>query len=337
MSSAAQPLVSVVTPVYNGEEFLDECIQSVVGQTYQNFEYIIVNNCSTDNSYAIAQKYAEQDARVRVVDNTEFLTALQNFNHSLRQISPKSVYCKVIHADDWIYPDCLEKMVALAEANPSVGIVGSYRLVNDRVESDGLPYQRTVISGREIARMNLLSGPYTFGSPSALLIRSDLIRRKEKFYNEAHIGADTEACLELLQDCDFGFVHQVLSFYRIHEGATTGKNLDLKTSHPNFLYTFKKYGPVYLSTEEYEQGYQKRMTDYYRFLGSRTLQWQDKKFWNYHRDAMTNLLGEEFSWVRVGQGAFHEGLRWALDVKQHLKALAASLKASGEPSVKDRG
>ncbi len=323
MVSAKQPKVSVVTPVYNGEEFLEECIQSVIAQTYENFEYIIVNNCSTDKSFAIAQKFAEQDARIRVVNNVDFLTSLQNFNHSLRQMSSTSVYCKVVHADDWIFPDCLEKMVVLAEMNPSVGIVGSYRLVNNRVESDGLPYQQTVIQGHEMARMNLTNGPYTFGSPSALLIRCDLIRSKDKFYNESHIGADTEACLELLQQCDFGFVHQVLSFYRIHEGATTGKNVDLQTGHPNFLYSFKKYGPVYLSEAEYQQGYQKRMTDYYRFLGSRIIRWYDKKFWKYHRDAMTNLLNEEFSWSRVGQGALNVGLRNLLDVKQLLKKLSS--------------
>jgi len=327
MLSNSQPLVSVVTPVYNGEAYLDECISSVLQQTYRHFEYIIVNNCSTDKSYDIALKYAAQDSRIRVVSNTEFLTALQNFNNAMRQISAQSAYCKVVHADDWLFPECLEKMVALAEANPSVGIVGSYRLVNDHVESDGLPYHRTVIPGAEIARMNLTKGPYTFGSPSALLIRSDLVREKEKFYNEAHIGADTEACLELLQKCDFGFVHQVLTFYRIHPGATTGKNMDLKTGYPNFLYSYKKYGPIYLSPEEYKAGCRRRMAAYYRFLGSRILHWRDKRFWDYHRNAITNLLEEDFSWFKVAAGAAHVAVKEILDLKRTLKRVGGMIVA----------
>ena len=111
-----QPLVSVVTPVYNEEKNLAECIESVLAQTYPNWEYVIVNNCSTDRSLQIAQSYAAQDKRIRVCDNREFLRAISNQNHALRQISSESKYCKVVLGDDWIFPECLTKMVELAEA-----------------------------------------------------------------------------------------------------------------------------------------------------------------------------------------------------------------------------
>jgi glycosyltransferase involved in cell wall biosynthesis len=321
MHSAEQPLVSVVTPVYNGEEFLDECIQSVLGQTFGNFEYIIVNNCSTDRSLDIAQEFATKDPRVRICDNELFLPALQNFNHALRLISPESRYCKIVHADDWLFPECLEKMVALAEAHPNVGIVGSYRLVGTQVEADGLPYDRSVIPGREMARMNLTDGPYTFGSPSALLIRSDLIRAREKFYSENHTGADTEVCLELLQECDFGFVHQVLSFCRVHDRAITGMNRTLHTSYPNFLYVFKKFGPVFLPTEEYEAGVKRKMQAYYRFLGSQLNRLNDKRFWDFHKNGVSRL-GYSFSWLRVLIGAARHAAGRLVDTKQNLKSVA---------------
>lgn len=321
MQSAKQPLVSVVTPVYNGEDFLDECIQSVLGQTYGNFEYVIVNNCSTDSSLDIARGYAAKDRRVRVHDNTEFLSALQNFNNAMRQISPTGKYCKVVHADDWIYPDCLEKMVALAEANPLVGIVGSYRLVGAKVESDGLPYQKTVYSGHEIARMNLTDGPYTFGSPSALLIRSDLIRAREKFYNEAHTGADTEACLQLLNESDFGFVHQALSFCRVHDRAITGKNKSLFSSYPNFLYVYKKFGSMYLPEEDFEAGLKRKLLAYYQFLGSQLPRVNDKRFWDYHKNGIERL-GYTFSWKKVLLGAVRHTAYQLVDFKQILKKIA---------------
>src|SRR5713101_6628853 len=94
-----QPLVSVVTPVYNGEKYLAECIESILAQTYQNWEYIIVNNCSTDGSPAIAQAYAKKDARIRIHNNHEFVGMIQNHNIAFRQIALESKYCKMVHAD----------------------------------------------------------------------------------------------------------------------------------------------------------------------------------------------------------------------------------------------
>src|SRR5919197_1394474 len=146
MNVQIQPLVSVVTPVYNGEKYLAECIESVLVQTYQNWEYIIVNNCSTDRSLEIAQTYAQHDARIRIYNNREFVTVIQNHNIAFRQISPQSFCCKILHADDWLFPECIRLMVKVAKANPSVGIVGSYSLYDVRVECDRLPYPSTVVS-----------------------------------------------------------------------------------------------------------------------------------------------------------------------------------------------
>jgi glycosyltransferase involved in cell wall biosynthesis len=328
MKNYNEPLVSFATPVYNGELYLAECIESILSQTYKNWEYIIVNNCSKDSSLAIAKSYAEKDQRISIHDNKNFLSALQNFNHMLRLISPESKYCKIVHADDWIFPECVEKMVALAEESPSVGIVGSYRLANNKVESDGLPYTQSVFPGRDIARMNLTSGPYVFGSPSALLIRCDLIRPREKFYNEAHSGADGEACLELLQECDFGFVHQVLSFSRLHRTSITWANLSIQASFANHIYKHKKYGPVYLSPEEYKAGMKFLTTAYYRFLGSQIMRLNDKKFWDYHRNAMENLLEMKMSWARVAQGALFCGFRRLVDTKQTLKNIFRAVRGT---------
>ena len=61
MSLGQEPLVTVLTPVYNGEDFLAQCIESILAQDYRNFEYIIVNNCSKDRTLEIAQSYAEKD------------------------------------------------------------------------------------------------------------------------------------------------------------------------------------------------------------------------------------------------------------------------------------
>src|ERR1044071_7298806 len=115
MTSMSQPLVSVVTPVYNNAAHFEECIESVLAQTYRNWEYTIVDNCSTDGSGEIARRYAARDSRIRVVRNDQFLRVMANHNRALRAISPDSKYCKMVFADDWIFPECLERMVAVAE------------------------------------------------------------------------------------------------------------------------------------------------------------------------------------------------------------------------------
>src|SRR5690349_21028297 len=186
MSATSQPLVSIVTPVYNGAEFLPECIESVLAQTYQNWDHTIVNNCSTDDTVAIARRYAEKDSRIRILENDTFLRIIPNHNHALRQLSPASKYFKIVFADDWIFPNCLEEMVSLAEKHPSVGIVGAYGLQAHEVMWAGLPYPSTVVSGREVCRRLLLDGLYVFGTPNSLLYRADLVRRHDPFFNESN-------------------------------------------------------------------------------------------------------------------------------------------------------
>src|SRR5262245_34009099 len=192
MNTTSQPLVSIVTPVYNEAEYLAECVESVLAQTYQNWDYTIVDNCSTDGSVDIARRYAAQDQRIRILENQRFLRAIPNFNGALRQIAPASKYCKVVLGDDWIFPECLERMVAVAEAHPSVGIVGAYALEGGQVRWTGLPYPSTLVCGREICRKHFLDKLYVFGSQTSVLYRADLVRSHDPFYTEANIHADTE-------------------------------------------------------------------------------------------------------------------------------------------------
>src|SRR4051794_31352050 len=98
MTSTPEPLVSVVTPVFNGEAYLAECIESVLGQTYSRWDYTIVDNCSSDRTLSIARKYAAADPRIRIHCNDTHVRVIQNFNIAFRQISPESKYCKPLSA-----------------------------------------------------------------------------------------------------------------------------------------------------------------------------------------------------------------------------------------------
>jgi glycosyltransferase involved in cell wall biosynthesis len=317
MNTSTQPLVSIVTPVYNGAEFLGECIESVRAQTYQNWNYTIVDNCSTDGTVQLARRYASQDSRIRVQENQEFLRAIPNHNRAFRQISAGSKYCKMVFGDDWIFPECLEKMVALAEEHPSVGLVSAYALEGPRVAWTGLPYPSHVVAGRQICRQHFLEHLYVFGSATTVLYRADLVRGRDPFFNEANIHADTEACFDLLKSSDFGFVHQVLTCTRLREESLTAMSSDLQTSYGGMLQILAAHGRDYLTEAEFQSRRDEYLSDYYAFLAKSLMKGRDQKFWTYHKNKL-NELGGGFSRMRLAT-AFLEGLGTAaLEPKETL-------------------
>jgi glycosyltransferase involved in cell wall biosynthesis len=261
-----EPLISVLTPVFNGEDYLAECVESVLAQTYSNWEYIIVNNCSTDRTLEIALEYAKKDSRIRVHNNSEFLGVIANHNLSFSLISPAAKYCKVVSADDFIFPECIMRMVQLAESNPAVGLVGTYLLAGKRVLCEGLEYERKVVKGTEICRATLLGGPYVFGSPTSLLYRCDLIRESQAFYPHSNPHADTTACYQALENSDFGFVHQVLAYARIHADSQTSKSLKIGTYNLALIGDLTRFGPKYLSPSELKQRLEYFLDSYYRVV-----------------------------------------------------------------------
>ncbi len=324
MTSIVQPLVTVLTPVYNGEKYIVECIESVLAQSYENWEYHIINNCSTDGTLTIAKAYAARDPRIRVTTNTRFVGVQENHNIAFRSVPVTSKYCKVVHADDWLFPDCIEKMVSLAEANPSVGIVGAYGLRNSQVVWDGLPYPSTMVNGREVCRSLLMGGSSVFGTPTSVLFRSDEVKSRSTFFNEMHLHSDMEACLDVLQKTDFGFVHQVLTYTRVH--ANNASEFDTVSLHLPEIEMLYKYGPVYLRDEEFKEQTRRMWSRYYTALGSKVFRNRDKRFWHYHRTTLKRL-GHGLQVSRIGIAIFLK----VLDIG--LNPLSASLRIARRVGV----
>jgi len=332
MTSASQPLVSIVTPVYNGAVYLSECIESVLAQTHQNWDYTIVNNCSTDNSAEIARRYAAKDPRIRIHDNSEFLRVIPNHNAALRLISPSSRYCKMVFADDWMFPECLEQMVSLAEEYPSAAIIGGYVLQGREVICTGLPYSCKVVRGIEICRQHFLKRLYVFGSANAVLYRSALVRERDPFFNEANIHGDTEACFAILKNWDFGFVHQVLTFTRVRPGSLTTLSSDLQTSLAGMLQNLVRHGSAYLTSEELKERLDSHLVAYYRFLG-KSLLLRDEKTIHYHRKKLIEA-GIGFSWWRVVKGALAVLSDLALNPKNTIEKLLKVEDKTSFPELK---
>lgn len=296
---SAPPLVSILTPVYNGERYLSECIESVLNQTYQNWEYTLVDNCSTDGTAELIKRYAARDARIRVVTNERTVDVIQNHNIAFQHVSAKAGYCKLLQADDWMFPECLDLMVIAGEAAPSSGIVGSYCLAGTKVRCVGLPYPTPVVSGRELGRMTLLGMLYLFWSPSCLLIKADLIRGRQPFYRSSYLHADVEALYDVLQDRDFAFVHQVLTYIRTHEGSITAQDAKrANTQRLSRLSLLRDFGPVYLDSRELTHRLDTLIGEYYENLALCVFERKVPEFWK-HQKAELEKLGYPLSHLRL--------------------------------------
>jgi glycosyltransferase involved in cell wall biosynthesis len=316
------PLITVITPFYNTERYLEECIASVLAQTWTNFEYLLVDNCSTDRSGEVAAAYAARDPRIRLLRNERHVGQVANYNGALRHVAPTSAYCKIVQADDWIFPTCLAQMADVAERYPSVGLVGAYTLNTSVVYLDGLTYPSTVVDGREISRRFLRDGLYVFGSPTATLVRSSIVRARAPFYEENNPVEDIEACLAVLREWDFGFVHQVLSYTRRdNESITSGQRI----FNPLLLARYAglhRHGRACFSSDQFGRCLRTVGGQYYRLLGEGALRRRPRAFWEYHRQGL-GAVGESIHWARVGVHTMLALLDLVLNPKQTLERIWA--------------
>jgi glycosyltransferase involved in cell wall biosynthesis len=300
MANGGSPLVSVVIPVYNGQDTIADAIRSVLAQSYSNFNLTIANNCSTDGTAAIVEEFARKDPRVRICHATEFVSVVDSHNRAFTLISDDAAYCKILMADDWLFPNCLSELVAVAEAYPTTGMVSSYMLRENRVVFDGLPWAGPLWTGRDAARRYLLEGVDSFGGPSASLIRASVVREKRPFCNRRIYHGDTDAYLDIMQRYDFGFVYQVLSFQRRDQQAATTPYLERVRARPaEVVDLVTRFGPIYLTPVEHQKRLRHLEHLYYRMLARSRFESLGDEFWDFHERLATDL----------GHGIDHARLR----------------------------
>lgn len=322
-----RPLVSVVTPVYNTAEYLPECIESVLAQSHDHFEYVILDNCSTDGSGDVARSYARRDSRIRVERNPTLLGQAQNYNAALRLIRPDSAYTKMVQADDWLYAECLARMVEVAASAPTIGMVGALQIEGRFVRGDGLRVGRAVFPGAEACRLYLLEGKPPFGAPTSMLYRSDLVRARDPFFSETSLTEDVDVCFEILQHHDFGFVHQVLGYVRVQEDSTTDRLLRFDPWQLHHLMFLERYGPVFLTAGELKA---RRRTLRYRYahiLGRGILGGLGPEFLRYHREGLRQV-GLRLDWKWCASSTALAALDYALNLKRSLERLRARWRRS---------
>lgn len=280
------PLVSVLTPVHNGAAHIEECIASVLRQTYPSWTYTVVDNASTDGTPELVERRAREDPRVRLLRFEEHVDANENHNRAFACLEPEAVYCKIVQADDWLYPDCLERMVETAESADAIGVVGAFWLREARVEGVGMPDWGARVSGLEVLRRALLGGPYVTGAPTATLLRADLVRRRQPFWGLDLWHSDTEALYWLLTQSDFGYVRQVLTFSRRQPGARSALSTRINTYGPENILFLLRYGPGVLEPADYRRRLRfelRRYLSWHLRQAAKPSRAADAIFFDYHR------------------------------------------------------
>jgi len=191
-------------------------------------------------------------------------------------------------------------------------MVGSYSVAGKKVMSVGLEYERKIVKGTEICRATLLGGPYVFGSPTSLLYGADLVRSSKAFYPNSNPHADTTACYQSLEHSDFGFVHQILSFTRIHPDSQTSRSIKYGIIKLATLNDFCRFGPKYLSRAEMKRRLVLLVHDYYHSLVPTLFeQPRNKEFWQQQKNELQEM-GLRFSMTKLLKTAFSRGARLLL-------------------------
>ena len=171
MPSKNQAIISVILPVFNGEDHLAECIESVLYQSYTNFEFVIVDDASTDSTPQILKKYSNQDERIRVITNP--VNQKQTITANTACINSMGKYVARMDADDIALPKRFEKQFEFLEANPNVGMVGSW---TDTISDNG----KIIGSWKTSAEPNVLIWNLLFGASfahSSVMMRKDSIKQ----------------------------------------------------------------------------------------------------------------------------------------------------------------
>ena len=290
-----EPLVSIGVPVYNGEKYLKECLESIAKQTYSNWECVIVNNQSTDTTPDIAQNYIEQDQRFKLIHTKEFLSLIDNWNYCYSKISEAAVYFKIVPADDWIYPEYLEEMVPAMEAHKQAGVCSSYRIDEIKVPATGLsPYDGNVFNGKDIIRRELLYDILDItGSVNTVLYRNEYLKKVPGYpaiHSKENLHCDTDLTYEVLNISDLYFVYKILSYTRQHNESNTSfaiRNHTFINAREKLLFKFKHLDV------RMEKVYRNVRNEYAKHIIKRTLK-RDKEFISWHKNNLPRWfsLGE---------------------------------------------
>jgi len=222
-----QPLISVIMPVKDGEKYLREAINSILKQTYTNFEFFIINDGSSDGTESIINSYT--DPRIKVIKNKTNQGITKSLNKAIKEASGK--YIARMDADDFAVAERFEKQIQYLEnSNTCVALGTRYHLM----DKTGNVYRKayTPCSNHELKSMLLFSFPLCHPT---LMIRHDIIKKHHILYNEKlFVAEDFEFLIRLATHGEIESLPDYLFHYRTHAAGTS------KTKKDELVHNFVK-------------------------------------------------------------------------------------------------
>jgi glycosyltransferase involved in cell wall biosynthesis len=218
MNNATLPEISVVMPVYNAEKYLNEAIDSVLNQTYSNFELIILNDKSTDSSKAIIESYLAKDSRIVFIDKETNVgpANLRNEGFDLA----RGTYIALLDADDIAKPTRFEKQIAVLKNNPEIGVCGTwFTTFGDKEKSKVIQHPEK----HNQIKVNFLID-CTIGNSTAFFRKNILgdIR-----YDKEYVPVeDYHLWSRLIVKTQFYIIQESLVDYRIHDSNISQTKID---------------------------------------------------------------------------------------------------------------
>lgn len=250
-----KPLVSICIPTYNNARYIGKTLQSIINQTYKNFEIIVMDNASLDNTEEIVKSFS--DARIHYYKNPHTIVCLANWNKAIKLAVGK--YVALYHSDDIYEPHIIEKEVMFLESHPEVGAV----FCLDKIIDENGRFIKFIRNGtdlplglkkKDILKFNNLlngllrkSGSFlvapTFMARREIFNNVGFFREDNKFGDSAGSAADMEMWLRISQKYSVGIIKERLIFRRITktQGSTQYENSRItRANHFKVLDSFLK-------------------------------------------------------------------------------------------------
>lgn len=244
-----KPLVSILIPAYNSQGYIREALDSALSQTYKNIEIIVHDDASTDDTPKILKQY--KDKRLRVITTKMNHGMVGGWNYILTRAKGK--YIKFLASDDMLSPDCVSKMVSVAESVSNLALVTCKReLIDDIGSAKGFlkfSSRNIVVDGIEHARWTLTTlTENKIGEPTSVLLPRKLIKHAGYFDKNLHNLVDLECWLRLLQFGDLAYINEPLCSFRIHSATSTSRAIREGLFIDDFFYIIKKYSDTSVLT-----------------------------------------------------------------------------------------
>jgi glycosyltransferase involved in cell wall biosynthesis len=254
--SLRHPKISVIMSAYNGGLFMRSAIDSILEQTFRDFEFIIINDGSLDNTREIISEYAKKDPRIVLVDNENNIGLTQSLNKGLK--IAKGELIARMDADDLSFPQRLERQVKVLEANKNAGAVGSwYYIINEKGEVIGNFQPPT--NNIQIKKAFLDSAPIIH---SSLMVKSKVLENVGFYNEEFKYAQDRDLLLRIAKSYELMVIPEYLVKYRNNKNSISlQKEIEQKRfcleavkraiangAYPKFYYIFtlRYYLSIYL-------------------------------------------------------------------------------------------